>query len=242
MSFLLEVFDSQQALDRAAAEWVAARVRPGVVLGLATGSTPVGMYKELVEMHRRGELTFAAVRTLNLDEYVGVGPDDPGSFAAYMEAHLFRWVDIAPGDRHIPDGLHPDPEAEAARYERLYWEVGPVDAQVLGIGTNGHIGFNEPGTPFDQSTHVVELAWETRLANAGAFGSPEAVPARAITLGIRNILAAREILLLAKGGSKADAVRKALRGEPTPHVPASSLQLHPKVTVYLDRDAAREIL
>lgn len=241
MPFSLEVFDDPRELDRAAARWLAARVRPGAVLGLATGNTPMGMYRELVAMHRRGELSLAGVRTFNLDEYVGLGADDPRSYAAYMLEHLFRWVDIAPGQWHIPDGLNPDPEEEASRYDRLYWELGPCDVQVLGIGRNGHIGFNEPGTPFDQGTHVVELAWETRLANAEAFGSPEAVPERAITLGIRNILAAREILLLAKGASKAEAVRRALEEEPSPDLPASALQLHPRVTVYLDREAARAI-
>jgi len=241
LAFSVHVFDSEQALDRAAAQWVAARVRPGAVLGLATGGTPLGMYKELVEMHRRGELSFASVRTFNLDEYVGLAADDPRSYAWYMEQHLFRWVDIGSGDWHIPNGMHPDPEEEAARYDRLFWEIGPADAQVLGIGANAHIGFNEPGTPFDRATHVAELAWQTRVANAAPFGSPQAVPDRAITLGIRNILAAREILLLAKGASKAEAIRKALRETPTPDVPASALQHHPQVTVYLDREAARNL-
>jgi len=238
LPYTLKVFESEEALDRAAAEWVAARVRPGAVLGFATGNTPVGMYRQLAALHRRGEISFAAVRTFNLDEYVGLDPADPRSYAAYMREHLFRWVDIAPDAWHIPSGAAPDPEEEAARYDRLYWELGPVDAQVLGIGGNGHIGFNEPGTPFDKTTHVVELTWQTRLANAGPFGSPEAVPARAITLGIRNIMEAREILLLAKGAAKAEAIRRALREEPGPGVPASVLQLHPKVTIYLDQEAA----
>ena len=235
----VKIFDSEEALDRAAAEWVAARVRPGAVLGLATGGTPVGMYKELVEMHRMGELKFAGVRSFNLDEYVGLGSDHPQSFAYYMRERLFRWVDIGDGDWHIPNGANPDPVDEAARYDRLYWELGPVDAQILGIGTNGHVGFNEPGTSFDTATHVVDLAQATKEANAIAFGSPDAVPSKAITLGIRNIMAAREILLLAKGASKAEAIRRTLKEEPTPDVPASILQRHPQATLYLDRAAAQ---
>src|SRR5690606_3834006 len=154
----VEIFDTEEALDQAAARWLAARVRPGAVLGLATGGTPLGLYRRLVEMHRAGELSFAGVRSFNLDEYVGLASDHPQSYAAYMREHLFNWVDIEEGDWHIPDGANPDPAAEAARYDRLYWELGPVDAQILGIGTNGHIGFNEPGTRFEQSTHVVRLA------------------------------------------------------------------------------------
>lgn len=235
----VEIFDTEEALDQAAARWLAARVRPGAVLGLATGGTPLGLYRRLVEMHRAGELSFAGVRSFNLDEYVGLASDHPQSYAAYMREHLFNWVDIEEGDWHIPDGANPDPAAEAARYDRLYWELGPVDAQILGIGTNGHIGFNEPGTRFEQSTHVVRLAQSTREANAAGFGSPDAVPSQAITLGIRNILAAREILLLAKGASKAEAVRRTLKEEPTPDVPASVLQRHPNAFIYLDREAAK---
>lgn len=238
MAIELEVFDSEQELDRAAAEWLAARVRPKAVLGLATGNTPIGMYRQLVEMHRRGALSFAGVRAINLDEYVGLSREHPQSFAAFMDEHLFRWVDFSPEDRHIPNGAAPDPAQEAERFEKLYWEIGPVDAQVLGIGSNGHIGFNEPGTPFDSTTQVVELAEATRIANAAAFGSPDAVPKLAITLGIRNIMASREILLLAKGSSKAEAIRRTLKEAPTPEVPASVLQTHPRVTVFVDRGAA----
>jgi len=239
MAIDVQIFESEQELDRKAAEWLAARVRPGAVLGLATGNTPIGMYRELAAMHRRGQISFAGVRAINLDEYVGLSREHPESFAAFMEEHLFRWVDIAPEDRHIPNGAAPDPVQEAERYEKLYWEIGPVDAQVLGIGSNGHIGFNEPGTPFDSVTHVVELAEATRIANAPAFGSPEAVPRYAITLGIRNIMAAREIILLAKGASKAEAISRTLKETPTPEVPASVLQTHPNVIVLLDREAAK---
>lgn len=239
MPLTVEIFDSEEELDEAAAAWLAARVRAGAVLGLATGGTPVGLYRRLVEMHRAGKLSFKGVRTFNLDEYVGLGPDHPQSYATYMRERLFRWVDIDAGDWHIPNGAAPDPEAEAERYDRLYWELGPVDAQVLGIGVNGHIGFNEPGTPFDQKTHVIELDQATKLANAAAFGSVDAVPSRAITLGIRNIMAAREILLMAKGASKAEVLRRALKEEPTPDVPASVLQRHANVYFYLDKAAAR---
>ena len=145
----VEIFDTEEALDRAAAGWrCGARVVPELCSGWRRAGRLLGLYRRLVEMHRAGELSFAGVRSFNLDEYVGLAPDHPQSYAAYMREHLFNWVDIAERDWHIPDGADPDPAAEAARYDRLYWELGPVDAQILGIGTNGHIGFNEPGTPF----------------------------------------------------------------------------------------------
>lgn len=239
MPIKVEIFETEEALDEAAASWLAARIRPGAVLGLATGGTPLGLYRRLVEMHRSGNLSFKGVRSFNLDEYVGLAPDHPQSYATYMRERLFRWVDIDAGDWHIPNGAAADPEAEAKRYDALYWELGPVDAQVLGIGVNGHIGFNEPGTPFDQGTHVVTLARSTREANAAGFGSLDAVPELGITLGIRNIMAAREILLMAKGASKAEAIRRALTEEPAPGLPASVLQRHPNTVFYLDRAAAR---
>ena len=188
-------------------------------------------------MHREEGLSFKSARTFNLDEYVGVGKDHPQSYARYMYERLFRHVDIDHSRTHIPDGLCADPQEAAARYEELLAAFGPVGAQVLGIGANGHIGFNEPGTPFDSRTHVVELTEETRRANARFFRSIDEVPRLAITMGIANILEASSILLLAKGRAKREALRRAFTEPPTPEVPASALQAHRDVTLLVDREA-----
>lgn len=238
-------FSDPRELDLAAAEWVGRYLRsaeplvPEPVLGLATGSTPEGMYQALVALHRAGEITFARARTFNLDEYVGLTPDHPQSYAAYMRLHLFDPVGFPLERAHLPDGAAPDPDEAARRYEALLARFGPIHAQVLGIGTNGHIGFNEPGTPFERRTHAVDLAEETRRANSRFFDDPADVPTKAITMGIANILEAGEILLLAKGAAKAQALARALQEKPSPEVPASALQLHPRVTVYADEEAAR---
>lgn len=239
MSFELWVCDSEREFDRVAAEWVAAHLSaPDPVLGLPTGGTPEGMYRELVRMHREEGLCFRTARAFNLDEYVGLPADHPQSYAHYMRERLFRHVDIDPERTHIPNGLSDDPSTEARRYEELLSTHGPVGAQVLGIGTNGHIGFNEPGTPFDSRTHVVTLAEETRRANARFFDSIDDVPRLAITMGIASILEARSILLLAKGSGKSKALKKAFAEPPTIDVPASALQSHPDVTILADPDAA----
>lgn len=212
------------------------------VLGLATGETPIGAYARLVEMAHAGELDFSAARTFNLDEYLDLEPDHPATFLSYMRRHLFDRVNLSPERTHIPAANPEDAQAEAARYSELLKEHGPCHLQVLGIGRNGHIGFNEPGTPFDSTTHVVELAESTRQANAPAFGGdPEAVPSRAITMGIAEIMAARRILMLARGSSKAAIMREALEGPITEEVPASVLQRHPDLVVVLDEEAASEL-
>src|SRR5690606_7358533 len=167
--------------------------------------------------------------------------DDPRSYAAFMQEHLFSAVNIDPARIHIPDGSAPSPAEEAQRYDALIKELGPIDAQILGIGTNGHIGFNEPGTPFESRTQVMALAESTKRANAGPFGSVDAVPTHAITMGIQTILEAKEILLLAKGASKAEAIRRAVEEPPHIDLPASALQRHPNVTIYLDREAAKDL-
>lgn len=239
MAITVKVFDRVEDLDYSAALWMAERMKgPAPVIGLATGSTPIAMYRHMVQLHQQGQLDFSHVRSFNLDEYVGLSKDHEQSYAAYMDHHLFNWVNIDRAKIHIPQGDAPDPYAEAQRYDELIKTHGPVDAQVLGIGQNGHIGFNEPGTPFDSRTHVVTLDESTRKANAGPFGSVDAVPTQAITLGIQNILEAKEILLIAKGASKADAVRRALKDDPTVDLPASVLQKHPRVTFFLDQAAA----
>lgn len=241
----------QVHVARSAEEWnkLAARVVAGVikeeaspVLGLATGNTPIGMYRELVNMYRAGELDFSRVRTFNLDEYLGIPPEHPASFISFMKQHLFDHVNLDPARTHIPRSNPESPEEEAARYRALFLQYGPCHLQVLGIGRNGHIGFNEPGTPFTSVTSVVELTESTKRANAPAFGGdPAKVPDRAITMGISEIMSAKKILLLATGAAKAQILREALEGPVTEAVPASILQRHPDVIVICDEEAASEL-
>ncbi|HBG10486.1 MAG: glucosamine-6-phosphate deaminase [Limnochordia bacterium] len=214
--------------------------KPNSVLGLATGSTPLGVYELLVEYHARGA-DFSRLTTFNLDEYVGLGPDHPQSYHWYMNENLFSKVNINPERTFIPDGLAPDLEAECQRYEKLIQQAGGIDLQLLGIGTNGHIGFNEPGTEFGIETHVVDLAESTIRDNARFFESIDEVPTRAISMGIKTIMQAKEVILMASGGSKADAVYAAVRGPVTTAVPASVLQLHPFATVVVDQAAASRL-
>lgn len=218
------------------------RERPDAVLGLATGNTPIGTYQQLVAMYQAGQLDFAKVRTFNLDEYLDIDPEHPASFISFMKQHLFDRVNLDPSRTHIPKSNPEDAESEAASYSRLLQSHGPCDLQVLGIGTNGHIGFNEPGTSFDSVTSVVQLAESTRQANAPAFGGdPAKVPSRAITMGIGEIMTAKKILLLANGAGKADIMRAALEGEVTEQVPASVLQRHPDLVVVCDEAAASRL-
>jgi len=213
--------------------------KPASVLGLATGATPEPLYRKLVEVCRRGEVSFARVTTFNLDEYLGLGPDHPASYHYYMEQHLFGHVDIDRGRIHIPNGLAEDPEEECRQYEEALRQAGYPDLQILGLGRNGHIGFNEPGTPFGSLTHRVRLTESTREANRRFFPPGEEPPEEAITMGIRSIMQARRILILATGEAKAEAVAKAILGPVTEEVPASVLQLHPNVTWWVDEAAAR---
>ena len=236
----LVVVRDYEELSREAARWVARRLleRPGLVLALPTGDTPIGMYRELVHLHREGLLDFSRAITFNLDEYLGLPPDHPQGFASYMRIHLWEQVNLRPGACHIPKSLPEDPEAECLRYEGLIEKAGGIDLAVLGLGANGHIAFNEPGTPFESTTHVAELSLETREAEAAAFGGIGKVPERAITMGIRTIMNARGILLLVSGEEKAGVFSRALTGPITPEVPASVLQLHPRLTVLADAAAA----
>lgn len=211
---------------------------PESVLGLPTGSTPVPFYRELVRAYRRGEVSFARVTTFNLDEYVGLGPDHPASYHRYMREHLVAHVDLDPRRVHIPQGDAPDPDEACRRYEDLLRHAGYPDLLILGIGRNGHIGFNEPGTPFGSLTHRVRLSETTREANRIHFPPGEEPPLEAITMGTRSIMQARRILVLATGEAKAEAVAAAVLGPVTEQVPASILQLHPNVTWWLDEAAA----
>ncbi|WP_400162696.1 glucosamine-6-phosphate deaminase [Brevibacillus sp. TJ4] len=239
----LWVVEDYQAMSRRAADVLAREIKrkPDSVLGLATGGTPVGMYQELVRMHREEGLDFSRVTSFNLDEYVGLPAAHPQSYRTYMEENLFAKVNIDPRMTHIPRGDAPDLEAECARYEREIARAGGIDIQVLGIGRNGHIGFNEPGSTAATATRVVQLTRDTVEANARYFDSPDEVPTQAISMGIRTILAAKRILLLASGSSKAEAVQRMLEGELTPELPASFLRQHADVTVVMDRQAASRL-
>lgn len=232
-----------QDLSRKAANIISAQIilKPECVLGLATGSSPAGTYRQLTEWYRKGDLDFSEVRTVNLDEYCGLGPDDPQSYARFMQEHLFGQVNIRPEHTHIPDGLNPDAGLECARYEKLIEELGGIDLQLLGIGPNGHIGFNEPGAAFERLTHCATLSRATIEANRRFFQSAAAVPRRAYTMGIQSIMHARRIVLIASGAAKAEAVCRAFSGPVTPEVPASVLQLHRNVTLVADQEALAKL-
>lgn len=211
--------------------------RPDAILGLATGSTPIGLYKNLIKMYEQGEISFKQIKTYNLDEYCDLPKSHPQSYFSFMHEQLFNHVDILEKNVHLPSGEGEDLKALADKYNQMLGKVS-IDLQVLGIGGNGHIGFNEPKTPFDQETFIVELTEKTRLDNQRFFNSLDEVPKRAITMGIKNILAAKSILLLISGKAKAEAVKKLVYGDPTVDFPASALKNHPKVTVIIDEDAA----
>jgi glucosamine-6-phosphate deaminase len=216
--------------DRAATIFLAAiRRNPHIVLGLPTGRTPVKMYERVVGACSREYHCFRDVVTFNLDEYVGIESGHPGSYCTFMQQHLFAHVDMNKSNEHIPNGMAPDPEAECARYEREIAAGGGLDLTFLGLGSNGHIGFNEPGTPFDSRTRVVALTESTRAANAPLFPDGN-VPTHAITMGIGTILESKSIVLLASGEKKRAAIERLRSGEITEDFPASALWKHPDVT------------
>lgn len=239
----IRIFKDYTVLSRAAAELVAAQVRqkPDSIIGFATGGTPLGTYQELCRLHRAGSLDFSRVATYNLDEYVGLGPDDPESYHAYMWRVLFGSVNIDRARVHIPPGQPTDLTQACLDYELAIEAAGGIDLQLLGIGRNGHIGFNEPGSELMPETHVVTLSDDTRQANARFFGSIDRVPRQAITMGVGTIMKAKRILLLASGDDKATAVQETAEGPVTPQVPASVLRMHRAVTLLLD-DAAAALL
>ena len=212
--------------------------RPDAIIGLATGSTPLNMYSELVRMYREGILSFKGVRSVNLDEYVGLAPTHNQSYAYFMAKNLFDNIDISPENTHLPCGIATDPEIECERYDRLLDRMGRVDIQLLGIGNNGHIAFNEPDSHFPKDTTLISLTDSTVMANSRFFDSPDSVPRQAISMGIGRILRAKRILLLATGRGKADILEKALFGKITPEVPASILQFYQgELTVVCDQQA-----
>jgi glucosamine-6-phosphate deaminase len=207
------------------------------VLGLATGSTPEGLYACMIGAFRQGEVSFLNVTTFNLDEYVGLSTDDPNSYHFYMNEKLFNHIDIPSEQIHIPNGQASDLLAECQNYEQQISEEGQIDLQVLGLGLNGHIGFNEPGTSFSSRTHIMDLMESTRHANARFFKSLDEVPAKAITMGIQTIMESRMILLLVSGEKKAQALARLLNGEISEEFPASVLLRHPNVIIIADEEA-----
>jgi glucosamine-6-phosphate deaminase len=225
------------------AQLIAARLRrvPTSVLGLATGGTMEAVYARLIAARQAGEVSFAQARTFNLDEYVGLAPDHPCSYWRYMRAQLFDHVDLPADAALLPRGDATDPEAEAARYEAAIVAAGDIGLQLLGLGTNGHIGFNEPTSSLSSLTRIKTLTRATRAANARFFAAPEEVPRLAITMGIGTILRADEVVLLAYGTAKAAAVAAMVEGPLSAACPASALQLHRKVTVVLDQEAASKL-
>lgn len=233
------IFPSASATADAVAAYLAARLaaQPSIRLGLATGNTFVPVYAALVERYRAGGLSFAQATSFNLDEYVGLPPGHVASFRAYMQSHLFDHVDLPEGQGLLP-AVDGDIEAACRNYEAAIAAAGGIDLQVLGIGRNGHIGFNEPGSAFDSRTRQVELAPSTREANKADFPTGETVPPRAVTMGIGTIMEAREIVLVAVGNTKAEALQTAFRATQTPACPASVLQSHAKVVVFCDEAAA----
>lgn len=230
-------------MSRKAANIISAQVimKPNCVLGLATGSTPIGTYDQLVEWYNKGDLDFSEVTTVNLDEYKGLPRTNDQSYYYFMHQHLFDRVNIDPERTNVPNGMEPDAEKECGRYEELISSLGGVDLQLLGLGHNGHIGFNEPGEAFEKETHCVDLTESTIEANKRFFASADDVPKQAYTMGIKTIMQAKKILIVVNGENKADIVERAFFGPVTPEVPASILQLHNDVTLVGDEEALAKI-
>jgi glucosamine-6-phosphate deaminase len=237
----IRVFENEELVAQALARRVASalRERPSIVLGLPTGRTPIAMYEKLRRLHSEEGLSFARASTFNLDEFVGVNPGHPGSFRHFMEQHLFGRVDLHPERIHFLDGMASDLDAECERYERDISAAGGIDLQLLGIGANGHIGFNEPGEELMANTHHAALHDGTRRDNASQFGNDlTKVPREALSMGMGTILKAGALILAATGERKARCIERMVRGPVTTRLPASFLQMHRAVDVYLDRPAA----
>lgn len=230
-------------MSRKAANIISAQLitKPDCVLGLATGSTPIGAYKQLVEWYEKGDLDFSEVKTVNLDEYKGLPRTNDQSYYYFMHENLFDKVNINPENTHLPDGTKEDAKAECEAYEALVESLGGTDLQLLGLGHNGHIGFNEPATEFPKTTHCVDLQESTIEANKRFFASADEVPRQAYTMGIGTIMQAKQILVVVSGEDKADIVAKAFFGPVTPEVPASILQLHRNVTIVADEAALSKV-
>lgn len=230
-------------MSRKAADIIAAQIimKPDCVLGLATGSTPIGLYNRLVKRYKKGDLDFSRVSSVNLDEYKGLEPENEQSYDYFMRKYLFDRVNINLENTNVPDGMAQDAEEECRRYEELIDSYGGVDLQLLGMGHNGHIGFNEPGAVFEKMTHCVNLSDRTIEANKRFFASADDVPRQAYSMGIGTIMKAKKILVVVSGEDKAEMLAKAFLGDVTPEVPASILQMHPDVTVVADEAACSKL-
>lgn len=228
-------------MSRKAANLISAQIilKKDSVLGLATGSTPIGTYKQLVERYQKGDLDFSEITTVNLDEYRGIAKENEQSYYYFMQQNLFRHVNVRKEYTFLPDGMNMDSVAECRRYEELIRSVGDVDLQLLGLGHNGHIGFNEPGEHFERDVHLVDLSERTIEANKRFFESYEAVPKQAYTMGVGTIMRAKRIVLVVSGEDKAEALHAVIQGPITPKVPGSVLQLHKDVVVVADEAAAK---
>ena len=237
----IRIFETAQEASKAGAKLIADVIKSqsATVLGLATGSTPIPAYEMLVQWYDRGVIDFDRVRTFNLDEYVGIDHKNPLSYHAFMQEHLFSKVNLRKENVHLPSG---NAAADVEAYDKAIHAAGGIDIQLLGIGRNGHIGFNEPADDFTYGTHVVTLAADTIEANARFFKSADEVPRQAVSMGIGNIMAAKCVVLVATGENKAKAVRDTIRGPITPRVPASVLQLHPCCVILTDREAGKLML
>jgi glucosamine-6-phosphate deaminase len=237
------VVENYDEMSKRAALMIASQVmlKPDSVLGLATGDTPSGMYKELIKLYSKKEVDFKEVRTFNLDEYYGLDRENSQSYYKYMMNNLFDNININTENINMPDGMAKDVNAFCALYENKIKTLGGIDMQVLGIGGNGHIGFNEPNVNFEAETHLVELDEQTIEANSRFFESIEDVPVKAISMGIKTIMNSKKIILLANGLNKAVAIERAVKGKINPNIPASILQLHNDVTIIIDKDAASKL-
>ncbi|MBU3181874.1 glucosamine-6-phosphate deaminase [Clostridium psychrophilum] len=237
------VMDNYDEMSKKAALMIASQVmlKPNSVLGLATGDTPIGMYKELTKLYNKRDIDFKEVRTFNLDEYYGINHENHQSYYYFMNANLFNNINIVRENIYMPNGMEKDVNTSCNEYETKIKELGGIDMQVLGIGGNGHIGFNEPNVNFEAETHLVNLEEETIKANSRFFKSINDVPVKAISMGIKTIMNSKKIILLASGLNKAKAIERAVNGKINPNIPASILQLHNDVTIILDKEAASSL-
>lgn len=229
-----------EELSHMAAAQIISKIQanPRLNLGLATGSTPTGVYKRLIQDHEENKTSYKQINTFNLDEYIGISKKDPNSYHYFMCENLFDHIDIPLDHTHIPDGTAKDLDEECRRYELFIQEHGGIDLQILGIGQNGHIGFNEPGTSFSSRTHIINLAESTRKANSRFFESLEDVPTQAITMGIASIMESKEVFLFVSGASKAEALARLMNCEVSEQFPASILKNHQNVTIFADKEAS----
>ena len=236
------IVENKEAVAKEAAQLIkkAILAKPNLVLGLATGSSPIGLYEKLIEAYKNQEVSFKDVVGVNLDEYIGLAPDHDQSYAYFMRKNLFDYIDIDLKNTYIPNGMATDLEVEAKHYDEILDRL-KIDLQLLGIGTNGHIGFNEPGTSFEKTTHLTDLAESTLLDNARFFEHIEEVPTQALTMGIASILKAKQIVLIATGKNKAAAIKAMVQEPVSEALPASILQNHDDVVVIIDKEAASEL-